>query len=123
MRGARAKHSLFRNRMTIRRRSTRNLDHRISLDPAEAPDDAENHEPKAPELSPEELVREFETTYEAKDPNVPPNLCNFHFKEKEYKLYKPTNMTAQVHMCVHFKMDGNLILRTGEEAKRQVFEV
>eukprot|EP00466_Bigelowiella_natans_P008138 jgi/Bigna1/87970/estExt_fgenesh1_pg.C_260131 len=83
--------------------------------------DAEEGEPekKIVELSPEELDREYETTYEAKDPNVPPNICHFHHKEKEYKLYKPKNVAAQMHMCVHFKMMGNLILKDGEEAKEQ----
>eukprot|EP00472_Partenskyella_glossopodia_P008179 CAMPEP_0197530928 /NCGR_PEP_ID=MMETSP1318-20131121/33445_1 /TAXON_ID=552666 /ORGANISM="Partenskyella glossopodia, Strain RCC365" /LENGTH=727 /DNA_ID=CAMNT_0043086947 /DNA_START=72 /DNA_END=2255 /DNA_ORIENTATION=+ len=79
----------------------------------------ENMEPKTKELSPEEKAREYETTYEAKDPNVPPNLCHYHYKEKEYKTWEPKNLSSQIHMCVHFKMEGNLILKDGDEAKEQ----
>mmetsp|Transcript_13156 Transcript_13156/g.18202 ORF Transcript_13156/g.18202 Transcript_13156/m.18202 type:complete len:738 (+) Transcript_13156:91-2304(+) len=82
-------------------------------------DEVEQNETKAVELSPEELAREYETTYEAKDPNVPPNIAYYHYKEREYQLHKPKNVSAQVHMCVHFKMTGNLILKDGEEAKEQ----
>merc|ERR1712146_151131 len=59
--------------------------------------------------------------YEAKDPNVPPNIAFFHYKEKEFKKFKAKggNYVSLQNMCIHFKMDGILILKDGEEAKEQ----
>lgn len=76
-------------------------------------------QPDVPQLTQAELEREHEINYDADDPNVPQNITRYDFKEKAYKKWNPKNITAQIHMCVHFSMAGSLILRGGDEAKAQ----
>jgi dynein intermediate chain 1 len=61
------------------------------------------------------LKEEITRILKANNPNAPQNIVRFSYKEKMYKLAPHVEQLA-----VHFQMDGNLILKDSEEAKRQM---
>ena len=53
----------------------------------------------------------------ANNPHAPQNIVRYSYKEK---CYKPIPHIEQ--LAVHFQIDGNLIPRESEEAKRQMLK-
>ncbi len=51
----------------------------------------------------------------ANNPHAPQNIVRFSYKEK---CYKPIPHVEQ--LAIHFQIDGNLIHKESEEAKRQM---
>eukprot|EP00164_Ancoracysta_twista_P000985 GFYU01001289.1.p1 GENE.GFYU01001289.1~~GFYU01001289.1.p1 ORF type:complete len:672 (+),score=254.71 GFYU01001289.1:267-2282(+) len=72
------------------------------------PDDQED-------LTEAELNEEITRILYAKDPNTPDNITRFNFREKSYKPEATVDHTA-----FHFCLDGSLIHRESDEAKRQL---
>ncbi|CAF0743555.1 unnamed protein product [Brachionus calyciflorus] len=62
-----------------------------------------------------ELKEEITRILKANNPNAPQNIVRFNYKEKMYKLTPHVEQLA-----IHFQMDGNLIHKDSEEAKRQM---
>ena len=65
-------------------------------------------------LSETQLNEEFTTILTANNPNAPKNIARYSYKERAYK-FDPT--VEQV--AFHFAMDGYLIHKDSEDAKRQ----
>lgn len=62
-----------------------------------------------------ELKEEITRILKANNPNAPQNIVRFSHKEHTYKLIPHVEQLA-----IHFQIDGNLIHKESEEAKRQM---
>lgn len=67
------------------------------------------------ELTDVELKEEITRVLKANNPHAPQNIVRFSYKEK---TYKPIPHVEQI--AIHFQMNGNLIHKESEEAKRQM---
>ncbi|XP_043978818.1 dynein, axonemal, intermediate chain 1, paralog 2 isoform X2 [Gambusia affinis] len=65
------------------------------------------------DLSEAELKEEVTRVLNANNPHAPKNLVRYSFKER---FYKP--VTAVDHLAVHFALDGNLLHKDSDEARR-----
>jgi dynein intermediate chain 1 len=61
-----------------------------------------------------ELKEEITRILKANNPNAPQNIVRFSHKDKQYKLTPHVEQLA-----IHFQMDGNLIPKDSEEARKQ----
>lgn len=66
-------------------------------------------------LTETELKEEITRILKANNPNAPQNIVRFNYKEKVYKLTPHVEQLA-----IHFQVDGNLIHKESEDAKRQL---
>ncbi|XP_075043279.1 dynein axonemal intermediate chain 1 [Mixophyes fleayi] len=66
------------------------------------------------ELTEAELKEEFTRILTANNPHAPQNIVRYSFKERSYK---PINIVDQ--LAVHFSMDGNMLHKDSDEARRQ----
>ncbi|XP_053556951.1 dynein axonemal intermediate chain 1 [Bombina bombina] len=66
------------------------------------------------ELTEAELKEEFTRILTANNPHAPQNIVRYNFKER---AYKPISMVDQ--LAVHFSMDGNMLHKDSDEARRQ----
>ena len=66
-------------------------------------------------LSEEELKEEFTRILTANNPHAPDNIVRFSFKEGQFKQIPTVNQLA-----VHFTLEGNLLHKESEEARRQL---
>lgn len=66
-------------------------------------------------LSDAELKEEITRILKANNPNAPQNIVRYSHKELAYKLTPHVEQLA-----IHFQIDGNLIHKESEEAKRQL---
>lgn len=66
-------------------------------------------------LTEEELKEEFTRILTANNPHAPDNIVRFSFKEQTYKQVPTVNQLA-----VHFTLEGNLLHKESEEARRQL---
>jgi dynein intermediate chain 1, axonemal len=60
------------------------------------------------------LKEEMTRILKANNPNAPQNIVRFSYKDNAYKLIPHVEQLA-----IHFQMDGNLIPKDSDEAKRQ----
>uniref|UniRef100_A0A087XSA7 Dynein axonemal intermediate chain 1 n=1 Tax=Poecilia formosa TaxID=48698 RepID=A0A087XSA7_POEFO len=65
------------------------------------------------DLSEAELKEEITRVLNANNPHAPKNLVRYSFKER---VYKP--VTAVDHLAVHFALEGNLLHKESDEARR-----
>jgi dynein intermediate chain 1 len=65
-------------------------------------------------LTEAELKEEITRILKANNPNAPQNIVRFSHKERQYKLTPHVEQLA-----IHFQMDGNLIPKDSEEARKQ----
>eukprot|EP00767_Chilomastix_cuspidata_P006221 gnl/Chilomastix_cuspidata/655.p1 GENE.gnl/Chilomastix_cuspidata/655~~gnl/Chilomastix_cuspidata/655.p1 ORF type:complete len:771 (+),score=282.21 gnl/Chilomastix_cuspidata/655:46-2358(+) len=70
--------------------------------------------PNQLDLTEKQLDEEHTRMLTANNPNAPDNIVQFSYKEQMFKL---KGMVSQAEF--HIAMDGDLILRDGEEAKQQ----
>ncbi len=61
------------------------------------------------------MKEEITRMLKANNPHAPQNIVRFSYKEK---TYKPIPNIEQ--LAIHFQVDGNLIQKDSEEAKRQM---
>uniref|UniRef100_A0A3B3WS86 Dynein axonemal intermediate chain 1 n=1 Tax=Poecilia mexicana TaxID=48701 RepID=A0A3B3WS86_9TELE len=61
----------------------------------------------------QELKEEITRVLNANNPHAPKNLVRYSFKER---VYKP--VTAVDHLAVHFALEGNLLHKESDEARR-----
>ncbi|XP_031750048.1 dynein intermediate chain 1, axonemal isoform X1 [Xenopus tropicalis] len=66
------------------------------------------------ELTEAELNEEFTRILTANNPHAPQNIVRYSFKERAYKA---VSMVEQ--LAVHFSLDGNLLHKDSDEARRQ----
>jgi len=66
-------------------------------------------------LNESELKEEITRILKANNPNAPQNIVRYSHKELSYKLAPHVEQLA-----IHFQIDGNLIHKESEEAKRQL---
>ncbi len=66
-------------------------------------------------LTDAELKEEITRILKANNPNAPQNIVRYSHKELAYKLAPHVEQLA-----IHFQIDGNLIHKESEEAKRQL---
>ncbi|XP_069820976.1 dynein axonemal intermediate chain 1 isoform X2 [Dendropsophus ebraccatus] len=66
------------------------------------------------ELSEAELKEEFTRILTANNPHAPQNIVRYSFKER---VYKPISIVDQ--LAVHFSLDGNMLHKDSDEARRQ----
>lgn len=67
------------------------------------------------DLTEAEKKKEHTRILTAQNPHAPDNIVRFCFKDSEFK------QTAQVEqLAVHFSLNGNLIHKEGDEARRQI---
>ncbi|XP_056408243.1 dynein axonemal intermediate chain 1 [Hyla sarda] len=66
------------------------------------------------ELSEAELKEEFTRILTANNPHAPQNIVRYSFKER---AYKPISIVDQ--LAVHFSLDGNMLHKDSDEARRQ----
>lgn len=66
------------------------------------------------ELSEAELKEEFTRILTANNPHAPQNIVRYSFKERQYKQTSSVDQLA-----VHFALDGNLLHKDSEEARKQ----
>jgi dynein intermediate chain 1 len=67
------------------------------------------------ELNETELKEEFTRILTANNPHAPQNIVRYSFKERQYKQTSSVDQLA-----VHFALDGNLLHKDSEEARRQL---
>ncbi|XP_059161698.1 dynein intermediate chain 2, ciliary-like isoform X2 [Physella acuta] len=67
------------------------------------------------DLTEAELKEEFTRILTANNPHAPQNIVRYSFKERQFKQISSVDQLA-----VHFSMDGNLLHKESEEAKRQL---
>merc|ERR1712154_582207 len=67
------------------------------------------------ELTETELKEEFTRILTANNPHAPQNIVRYSFKERQYKQTFSVDQLA-----VHFALDGNLLHKDSEEARRQL---
>lgn len=66
-------------------------------------------------LTEEELKEEFTRILTANNPHAPDNIVRFSYKEQQFKQIPTVNQLA-----VHFTLEGNLLHKESEEARRQL---
>ncbi|XP_074651802.1 dynein intermediate chain 2, ciliary-like [Tubulanus polymorphus] len=66
------------------------------------------------QLSEAELKEEFTRILTANNPHAPQNIVRYSFKEKQYKQISQVDQLA-----IHFSLDGNMLHKESDEAKRQ----
>ncbi|KAL5004410.1 hypothetical protein ScPMuIL_017866 [Solemya velum] len=66
------------------------------------------------ELSETELKEEFTRILTANNPHAPQNIVRYSFKERQYK-----QMSSVDQLAIHFALDGNMLYKDSDEAKRQ----
>ncbi|XP_073511212.1 dynein axonemal intermediate chain 1 [Phyllobates terribilis] len=66
------------------------------------------------ELTEAELKEEFTRILTANNPHAPQNIVRYSFKER---AYKPMSIVDQ--LAVHFSLDGNMLHKDSDEARRQ----
>lgn len=67
------------------------------------------------DLSAPELDKEFTRILRADNPHAPDNIVRFSFKEGEYR------QLGTVEQCaIHFSLDGNMLHKESDEARRQL---
>ncbi|XP_069601963.1 dynein axonemal intermediate chain 1 [Ranitomeya imitator] len=66
------------------------------------------------ELTEAELKEEFTRILTANNPHAPQNIVRYSFKER---AYKPISIVDQ--LAVHFSLDGNMLHKDSDEARRQ----
>ncbi|XP_031433040.1 dynein, axonemal, intermediate chain 1, paralog 2 isoform X2 [Clupea harengus] len=66
------------------------------------------------DLTEAELKEEFTRILTANNPHAPQNIVRYSFKERSYKAVSSVDQLA-----VHFVLDGNLLHRDSDEARRQ----
>ncbi|PAA59979.1 hypothetical protein BOX15_Mlig007387g1 [Macrostomum lignano] len=67
------------------------------------------------QLTDQELKEEFTRILTANNPHAPQNIVRYSFKDRQYKPIPQVDQLA-----VHFVMEGNLIHRESDEAKKQL---
>ncbi|XP_055488293.1 dynein, axonemal, intermediate chain 1, paralog 2 [Leucoraja erinacea] len=67
------------------------------------------------ELTDQELKEEITRVLTANNPHAPLNSVRYSFKERSYK---PVSLISQ--MAIHLSLDGNLLHKDSDEAKRQM---
>jgi dynein intermediate chain 1, axonemal len=67
------------------------------------------------QLTDQELKEEFTRILTATNPHAPQNIVRYNFKERQYKPIPSVDQLA-----IHFTMEGNLIHKESDEAKRQM---
>ncbi|XP_069780200.1 dynein, axonemal, intermediate chain 1, paralog 2 isoform X3 [Narcine bancroftii] len=67
------------------------------------------------DLTEQELKEEITRVLTANNPHAPQNIVRYSFKER---AYKQVPLISQ--MAIHFSLDGNLIHKDSDEAKRQM---
>ncbi|XP_054879791.1 dynein, axonemal, intermediate chain 1, paralog 2 [Poeciliopsis prolifica] len=72
-----------------------------------------HHHPHQLVLTEAELKEEITRVLNANNPHAPKNLVRYSFKER---FYKP--VTAVDHLAVHFALEGNLLDKDSDEARR-----
>ncbi|CAK8676508.1 dynein intermediate chain 2, ciliary-like [Clavelina lepadiformis] len=66
------------------------------------------------DLTETELKEEFTRILTANNPHAPQNIVRFNFKERSYKQ---TSHVEQI--AIHFALDGNMLHKDSDEARRQ----
>ncbi|XP_044140262.1 dynein axonemal intermediate chain 1-like [Bufo gargarizans] len=66
------------------------------------------------ELSEAEMKEEFTRILTANNPHAPQNIVRYSFKDR---AYKPISIVDQ--LAVHFSLDGNMLHKDSDEARRQ----
>lgn len=66
------------------------------------------------DLTEQQLKEEFTRILTANNPHAPQNIVRYSFKEKQYKQTSSVDQLA-----IHFALDGNMIHKDSDEAKRQ----
>lgn len=66
------------------------------------------------DLNEQQLKEEFTRILTANNPHAPQNIVRYSFKEKQYKQTSSVDQLA-----IHFALDGNMIHKESDEAKRQ----
>ncbi|XP_068109164.1 dynein axonemal intermediate chain 1 isoform X2 [Hyperolius riggenbachi] len=66
------------------------------------------------ELTEAELKEEFTRILTANNPHAPQNIVRYSFKER---AYRPISIVDQ--LAVHFSLDGNMLHKDSDEARRQ----
>ncbi|KAH9524718.1 hypothetical protein Btru_027610 [Bulinus truncatus] len=66
------------------------------------------------ELTDVELKEEFTRILTANNPHAPQNIVRYSFKERQFK-----QMSSVDQLAIHFSLDGNLLHKDSEEARRQ----
>ncbi|XP_065841953.1 dynein intermediate chain 2, ciliary-like [Oscarella lobularis] len=66
------------------------------------------------QLSEQELKEEFTRILTANNPHAPSNIVRYNFKDRQYK---PTSSVDQ--LALHFSLDGNMVHKESDEARRQ----
>ncbi|CAN2390015.1 intermediate chain 1, partial [Pristimantis euphronides] len=66
------------------------------------------------ELTEAELKEEFTRILTANNPHAPQNIVRYSFKER---AYRPISIVD--HLAVHFSLDGNMLHKDSDEARRQ----
>ncbi|GAB1602729.1 dynein intermediate chain 2, ciliary-like isoform X1, partial [Argonauta hians] len=69
-------------------------------------------------LTEAELKEEFTRILTATNPHAPQNIVRFNFKERQYK---PISSVDQ--LAIHFSLDGNIIHKDSDEARRQLMRM
>lgn len=67
------------------------------------------------ELSETELKEEFTRILTANNPHAPSNIVRFSYKDKTFK-----QLSSVDQLAIHFSMDGNMLHKESDEAKRQL---
>jgi len=67
------------------------------------------------QLSEAELKEEFTRILTANNPHAPQNIVRYSFKDRQYKQTSSVDQLA-----IHFALDGNLIHKESDEARRQL---
>ena len=68
-------------------------------------------------LTEQELKEEITRILKANNPNAPQNIVRYNFKERAFKLIPHVEQLA-----VHFQIDGNLILKDSDDARKQTLK-
>lgn len=67
------------------------------------------------QLSEGELKEEFTRILTANNPHAPSNIVRYSFKDNSYK-----QMSSVDQLAIHFVLDGNMLHKESDEAKRQM---
>ncbi|XP_060073211.1 dynein intermediate chain 2, ciliary-like [Ylistrum balloti] len=67
------------------------------------------------DLSEQQLKEEFTRILTANNPHAPQNIVRYSFKERQYKQISSVDQLA-----IHFALDGNMLHKDSDEAKRQM---
>lgn len=67
------------------------------------------------DLSEQQLKEEFTRILTANNPHAPQNIVRYSFKERQYKQISSVDQLA-----IHFALDGNMLHKDSDEARRQM---